>query len=287
MITAAGQIERERYSGLNLAFWQVAVTHRKKNKMPNRIIRESICTSDSIDQLTWFEEVLFYRLIVNCDDYGRFDGRVAVIKSRLFPLKENLTNKHVSEAIESLASAGLVVLYEDRGRPLLYLPTWDDYQSVRAKKSKYPSPCEHLQANEIICNQMHANVPVIQSNPIQSESNPNTGIAPASFRPDPVDVEEYIAVKGYHFAAEEFMDYYDSVGWMQHGAPITNWMAKCKAFERIATKPKSERSRIVPMPECFKKPVEDERLSEEESKTMIAEIRKMQETVINTGGDES
>ena len=59
--------------------------------MPNRIIKESICTSDSIDSLSWFEEVLFYRLIVNCDDYGRFDGRPSIIKSRLFPLKENLT----------------------------------------------------------------------------------------------------------------------------------------------------------------------------------------------------
>lgn len=246
--------------------------------MPNRIIRESICTSGSIDQLTWFEEVLFYRLIVNCDDYGRFDGRVAVIKSRLFPLKENLTNKHVSEAIESLASAGLVVLYEDRGRPLLYLPTWDDYQSVRAKKSKYPSPCEHLQANEIICNQMHANVPVIQSNPIQSESNPNTGIAPASFRPDPVDVEEYIAVKGYHFAAEEFMDYYDSVGWMQHGSPITNWQAKCKSFERMQAKIKSgNRKNIItiPMPESFTKPLEEVEKTPEERAAMQEKINKM------------
>ena len=49
--------------------------------MPNRILKESVCTSDSIDSLSWFEECLFYRLIVNCDDYGRFDGRVAVIKS--------------------------------------------------------------------------------------------------------------------------------------------------------------------------------------------------------------
>ena len=31
--------------------------------MPNRIIKESICTSDSIAELGWFEEVLFYRLI--------------------------------------------------------------------------------------------------------------------------------------------------------------------------------------------------------------------------------
>lgn len=56
--------------------------------MPNRLLRESICRSESIDALSWFEEVLFYRLIVNCDDYGRFDGRPAIIKGSLFPLKD-------------------------------------------------------------------------------------------------------------------------------------------------------------------------------------------------------
>ena len=45
--------------------------------MPNRILKESIRTSDTIGELSWFEEVLFYRLIVSCDDYGRFDGRTA------------------------------------------------------------------------------------------------------------------------------------------------------------------------------------------------------------------
>lgn len=42
--------------------------------MPNRIIKESICVSESIDSLSWFDEVFFYRLIVNCDDYGRLDA---------------------------------------------------------------------------------------------------------------------------------------------------------------------------------------------------------------------
>ena len=60
--------------------------------MPNRILKESICTSDQIDALTWFDEVVWYRLIVNCDDYGRMDGRPAVLKSRLFPLKGNVTD---------------------------------------------------------------------------------------------------------------------------------------------------------------------------------------------------
>jgi hypothetical protein len=52
--------------------------------MPNRIIKESICTSDTIDQMSCFEECFWHRLIVNCDDYGRFDARPAVLKSRLF-----------------------------------------------------------------------------------------------------------------------------------------------------------------------------------------------------------
>ena len=137
--------------------------------MPNRIIKESICLSEQVDSLTWFEEVVFYRLIVNCDDFGRFDGRMSVIKSRLFALKENLTHKQISEAINKLASIGLVALYEYEGKPFLYLPTWEEHQNVRAKKSKYPEPqtiingsCKHMHANDFKCSR----------NPIQSESNP-------------------------------------------------------------------------------------------------------------------
>ncbi len=146
--------------------------------MPNRILKESICTSDSVDGLTWFEEVLFYRLIVNCDDYGRFDGRTAVIKNRLFPLKENLTLKNVSAAINNLARAGLVVLYVFEDKPYLYLPGWNEHQTVRAKRSKYPEPdeaCKQMFSDDSNSNQINANVPVIQSNPNPIRNpNPNT-----------------------------------------------------------------------------------------------------------------
>ena len=142
--------------------------------MPNRIIKESICTSDSVDQLSWFEEVLFYRLIVSCDDYGRYDGRPAIIKNRIFPLRNKLTEKTIRDGIASLVSADLIIYYVVDGKPFLQLKTWESHQNIRAKKSKYPSPsdsaCIHLQANDIKCKQLPANVPVIQSNPIQSES---------------------------------------------------------------------------------------------------------------------
>jgi len=55
--------------------------------VPNRIIKESICTSDTLDQLSPEEERLFYRLLVQADDFGRFDGRPAVVLAACFPLK--------------------------------------------------------------------------------------------------------------------------------------------------------------------------------------------------------
>ena len=155
--------------------------------MPNRIIKESVCVSETIDQLNWFEEVFFYRLMVNCDDYGRFDARPAVLKARLFPLKERITLKDVSNALTKLVDVGIVRLYECDSKPYLYLPTWEVHQTVRAKKSKFPAPGESVKSSDSKCKQMIANVPVFDNRESESvsvseyESNPtpNTTCAAA------------------------------------------------------------------------------------------------------------
>lgn len=154
--------------------------------MPNRFIRESICTSTSIDSLSWFEEVLFYRLVVSCDDFGRYDGRAVIIKNKLFPLKENLTLKTVENALHGLASAGLVVLYTSQDRRFLYLPTWGKYQYQRAKASKYPDP---PQAHDSICNQMISNVPVFDIRESRIENRESKYSAEPKTPPAPPVVE--------------------------------------------------------------------------------------------------
>ena len=105
--------------------------------MPNRILKESICRSDTIDQLSWFEEVLFYRLIVACDDYGRFDGRPAIIRGTCFPLKD-ITNKTIADALQKLTSVGLVREYYVQGRPYLHMVTWGDHQQVISNDCNSP-----------------------------------------------------------------------------------------------------------------------------------------------------
>lgn len=109
--------------------------------MPDRYIKESITTSDTIDALSWFEEVFFYRLTVCCDDFGRFDARPAVMKSRMFPLK-TITDATVNNALHKLQTVGLVTTYTCDGKPYLQLVTWAKHQRTRAKNSKYPNPID-------------------------------------------------------------------------------------------------------------------------------------------------
>ena len=203
--------------------------------MPNRIIKESICTSDSVDQMTWFEECFWQRLIVNCDDYGRFDARISVLKARLFPLKEKLKKREIESAIDKLVSLGCVVLYSCDEMPYLYLPSWENHQTIRAKKSKYPSPDDQNQTSEIICNQMNADESGCSRNPIQSESNPNTNSAdkPRRFiKPTVEEVTEYCTERGNKINAQNFVDFYESKGWKVGGSPMKNWKAAVRTWEQ-------------------------------------------------------
>lgn len=164
--------------------------------MPNRIIKETICTSDNLDRLTAFQETVFYRLIVNCDDYGRMDARARILASKLFPLKD-IRAAQIDDALRALTSAELVTLYEVDGKPFLQMNTWDKHQQIRAKRSKYPAPehgviasdinCNHMISNDINCNHMIADDCICSRNPIQSEYNPREG-ENARTREDPFNL---------------------------------------------------------------------------------------------------
>ena len=131
--------------------------------MPNRILKESICVSYGINALSAFEETVFYRLIVTCDDYGRTDARPSFLKARLFPVKD-VRQDQVEKAVGVLAAKGMVTLYAVEGKPYLTMTGWDRHQSIRAKKSKYPAPEDVcVRASESIGNHLQADAPVIQS----------------------------------------------------------------------------------------------------------------------------
>ena len=156
--------------------------------MPNRILKESICTSETIDQLSPEAECFFYRLLVQCDDFGRMDGRASVLRSRCFPLRlEKITDKQVDAWLKDCAKADLLWLYTDDGRRYLQIAKWDKHQQRRAKYSKYPQPL----SMEINGNQLQA----IANNSlrgVEESRNEESTIAPEppaqDGEPDPVKI---------------------------------------------------------------------------------------------------
>lgn len=86
--------------------------------MPSRILKESICTSESLAYLSAEAEVLFYRLIVKADDFGLYYGSPKILASLLFPLNVP-TEKKVSSWLTELVNGGLVATYRaEDGRQL-------------------------------------------------------------------------------------------------------------------------------------------------------------------------
>ena len=108
--------------------------------MGNRIIKESICYSETIHKLSMGAEIAFYHLIVNVDDYGRTDARPALLKARMFPLETDMEMIVFQGYMTELYDAGLIWGYEVDGREYIQVNAWNEHQTMRTKKAKYPPP---------------------------------------------------------------------------------------------------------------------------------------------------
>lgn len=215
--------------------------------MPNRIIKETIKTSAQIDSLSWFEEVVYYRLLVTADDYGCMDGRIVLLKNELFPTKDNVTKSAVENAISKLVSVGLLCQYTVSGMPYLFFPTWEKHQRVRNKHRKYPEPTEincntfdsDSRSNDrqmtAACRSESESNPNPNSNQNPNQ-NPNTNTPSASrarFIPPTVeDVREYCLERCNNVDAQHFVDHYTSNGWKVGKNPMKDWKATVRTWER-------------------------------------------------------
>ena len=123
--------------------------------MPNRFLKESILTSETVGDLDHFTWRLFVSLITLADDFGRGKANPAVIKGQVFPLKPEVSANQIEKSIKILNERGAIKLYQVGDTRYFYFPTWEKHQVCRAKKSKYPAPNEDESANK--CLQMFSN----------------------------------------------------------------------------------------------------------------------------------
>lgn len=106
--------------------------------MPERIVRPGILTSESINSLSWAAEVFYRRLMSVADDYGRFDGRIQVLRASLYPLQlDHVSDADVRKWRLQSAEAGVVSVYEVDGKEFVQIAKFN--QRMRGKP-RWPAP---------------------------------------------------------------------------------------------------------------------------------------------------
>lgn len=111
--------------------------------MPNRIIKESICESKTLSEVSFFAEDLYKRLITYADDYGRFNADYQVLRARLYPRElEIVREEDIEDALTELIGVGKIAFYTSRPRKEVYgcFPHWAEHQRIRDSKHKLPDP---------------------------------------------------------------------------------------------------------------------------------------------------
>jgi len=118
--------------------------------MPTRYLKAGIRDSDRINGIEepW-AEILYYRILVTCDDFGRMDARPLVVKSACFPIRVYATADKCGHWLQILNKAELIVLYEVDGKPYLQVTKWDN--KPRATYSKFPPPPDKVHTSAQHC----------------------------------------------------------------------------------------------------------------------------------------
>lgn len=126
--------------------------------MPIRLLREGIIDSEAVNSLTPEAEVFYRRLMSVVDDFGRFDGRLSVLRGRMYALQlETVREASLERWLVECESARLIRRYTHAGKPYIAFLKLGE---PRAKASKYPPPPdEPVNASESRCKQTHASAP--------------------------------------------------------------------------------------------------------------------------------
>lgn len=138
--------------------------------MPNRIIKDSIRTSKTVNTMTDFQFRLWVYLITYVDDYGRGSADPQLLKGFVFPRRTGVTESTIGKALADLANSGSILLYDVDGESYFCFPNWGDHQRIQTKRSKFPAPSDGIIKNSTV---IHGDSQP-ESNPIRIQNpNPN------------------------------------------------------------------------------------------------------------------
>ena len=153
--------------------------------MPNRIIKESIRTSKSVNAMSDFQFRLWAYLLTYVDDFGRGSADPELLKGFVFPRMKRVSESDIEKALAELAGMGCILLYEVDGESYFCFPNWSKHQRIQTKQSKFPEPvnCAESRPSTVSHGEPPSSTVSHGEPPSESESNPNTNPNPKESAP--------------------------------------------------------------------------------------------------------
>lgn len=106
-----------------------------------RMIKPEFFTSQPVNNLSPTGMLTFAGLWIYCDDFGRGEDNLALIRAALWARRASHTEKKLAEDLDAIAREGLMHRYVVGGAALLHIPSWLEHQKVNhPTESKLP-PC--------------------------------------------------------------------------------------------------------------------------------------------------
>jgi uncharacterized phage protein (TIGR02220 family) len=109
-----------------------------------RLLNERIILSKKINSVSEGAEVLYYRLIVLADDFGRYHASPAVIKGKAFTLRKKVSESMIKARLGELWRLRLIDLYQAADEEVyLEIKRFENEQRFRAdvrRRKDFPDP---------------------------------------------------------------------------------------------------------------------------------------------------
>jgi len=216
--------------------------------MAARIIRDGWLESDKVDSLDVHAERFFIRLCLKADDFGRFHASPLLLKSMLFPLKEDIRSTDMTRYLAECEKAGLVCCYEVTGKRYLEIQNFG--QRLRTMNSKFPQPVDGPPQSADSCPRTADNPPPEEKRRRREGEGEGEekGIAaadldfrkptPEKFNPHRMATFEQVLKFGQgqmppvsDECCEAFFDRMESEGWITpNGHPLADWRARFRSW---------------------------------------------------------
>ena len=109
--------------------------------MSDRMLRMRFLSDERVEKVTWADEAVYIRLLLNVDDYGNVEARPNLLRSRLSPTKE-ISIEEIKQSCARLCEAGLLSTYAVDGKDYFHFEGFEDEQVLKYFHRSVPGPNE-------------------------------------------------------------------------------------------------------------------------------------------------